>query len=163
MDSIINSITGLVHLIASLLALVFGTFVLILKKGSKRHKRLGYAYFASMCVLLVTAFLIYHLYGKFGIFHYAALMSLVTILLGMVPLWMRQPKGWLEMHISFMYWSVIGLYMAFLAELMTRIPRTSFNLMLSLACCVVMVLAMRFYKKKVMPWKSIFLRNNLLK
>lgn len=37
------------------------------------------------------------------------------------------------MHFSFMYWSVMGLYMAFAAEVLTRVPKTPFFRMVGLA------------------------------
>lgn len=122
-----NSFVGHVHLISSALALIFGTFVLISKKGSKRHKQAGYLYVMSMLVLLVTAFAIYRLFNSWGMFHYMAFVSLASIALGMIPVWTKKPLNkWKYMHFSFMYWSVIGLYCAFAAELLTRVPKSPF-------------------------------------
>lgn len=121
-DHIITDTTGLIHTLASVLALVFGTWVLFAKKGDKRHKQMGYAYTASMAVLLVTSFFMYNLFGGFGIFHVFAIVSSVTLIAGMVPILLKKPKYYISLHFNFMYWSVIGLYGAFLAETLTRIP-----------------------------------------
>ena len=114
---------GITHLAASLLALVFGTLVLYLPKGTRRHKSMGYWYFAAMVTVLATAFMIYNLYGRFGLFHIMALVSSISLLGGIVPMWTRWPaKNYFHYHVAFMYWSVIGLYAAFFAEVLTRLP-----------------------------------------
>lgn len=124
----IFSSVGWLHLIASILALVFGTWVLITPKGTRAHRRIGYFYAVSMILLIATAFLIYRLFGRFGVFHVAAILSAVTLAGGMIPAVLRKPKNWLDLHFSFMYWSVFGLYAAFVAEMATRLPvRTMFN------------------------------------
>lgn len=124
----IFSSVGWVHLIVSILALVFGTWVLITTKGTRAHRRIGYLYAVSMILLIATAFLIYRLFGRFGVFHVAAIFSAATLAGGMIPAVLRKPKNWLDLHFSFMYWSVFGLYAAFVAELATRLPvRTIFT------------------------------------
>jgi uncharacterized membrane protein len=121
-DPIITDTTGLVHTLASILALIFGTWVLLTKKGNQRHKQMGYAYTASMAAVLVTSFFMYNLFGGFGIFHVFAIVSSATLVAGMVPILRKKPKHYISLHFNFMYWSVIGLYGAFLAEVLTRIP-----------------------------------------
>lgn len=140
MYNLINNQTGLIHFIASVLALVFGSAVLVMKKGSKIHIRTGYLYVVSMLVLLVTAFMLYNLFGKWGIFHYLAILSSFTLLLGMAPIFLRnQIKNWAYLHFSFMYWSVIGLYAAFVSEMLTRIPEVPFYNIVGLATAGVML------------------------
>ncbi len=85
---------GFLHLTASVLALVFGALVVGSKKGTRRHVRFGYLYFTSMVVLLSTSFLIYRLFGGFGLFHYAAVATIIVLLLGLVPIWLRWPASW---------------------------------------------------------------------
>jgi uncharacterized membrane protein len=115
--------TGLTHLIAAVCSLFSGTAVLTLRKGSSLHKKIGYVYAISMIVTLITAFMIYRLWGGWGIFHYAAVVSSATLLGGMIPVITKHPaNSYLTLHFSFMYWSVMGLYGAFFAEMMTRIP-----------------------------------------
>lgn len=121
-EHLISDTTGLVHTIAASLALVLGTWVLATRKGDRRHKQLGYAYSFSMVVMLATSFFMYNLFGGFGIFHAFSILSSVTLLAGMVPVLRKRPKGYIALHYNFMYWSVVGLYGAFLAEILTRIP-----------------------------------------
>lgn len=99
-----------------------GTSVLLLNKGTKRHKQVGYGYVMAMILVNVTAFMIYHLYGAFGPFHIAALFSGVSIAGGMVPVFFRRRiSSWLHYHYFFMNWSVVGLYAAFWAETLVRL------------------------------------------
>lgn len=121
-DHIISDSTGLVHTVASLLAILFGTWVLLARKGNRRHRQIGYAYTLTLGIVLFTSFFMYNLFGGFGIFHVFAIVSSVTLAAGMIPIIRRKPKHYVALHYNFMYWSVIGLYGAFLAEILTRIP-----------------------------------------
>lgn len=128
MSNFVHSPVGLLHLAAACLAMPLGALVLYLPKGSTWHKRIGYAYCASMLILNATAFMIYHLWGKFGVFHWFAILSTCTLLAGMLPLyWVQNRPKALGLHLSFMYWSVIGLYCAFVAETLVRIPHEIFR------------------------------------
>lgn len=162
-DHFITDNTGLVHTIASILALVFGTWVLFAKKGDKRHKQMGYAYSASMVVLLTTCFFMYNLFGGFGIFHFFALLSSATLIAGMVPILRKKPKHYISLHFNYMYWSVIGLYGAFLAEILTRIPPLViqdkeilpiFFAMVGVSIFIVMGLGSYFISRKRKAWSK---------
>ncbi len=120
---------GLIHFVVSILALIFGTWVLVVRKGTETHRKVGYLYAISMVLVIATALMIYRLFGTFGVFHFAAIASGVTLAGGMIPVFLRRPKNsWLGLHFSFMYWSVFGLYAAFVAETATRLPvRTIFD------------------------------------
>ena len=150
-----NSI-GLIHLIASCLALITGTWVILTQKGTATHRKVGYVYAASMTVLIITAFMIYRLFGGFGIFHVAAIISTIALLGGMVPAILRKPaNNWLGWHFNFMYWSVMGLYAAFAAEIFTRIPQMKFFWMVGVATFLVMLAAnIAFYAFKK-RWQKI--------
>jgi len=151
MNSLIHSTTGLIHLISCSVALITGTSILILVKGSVIHKRIGYVYSLSMLIVNGTAFGLYHLFGRFGPFHIAALISLVTLLAGMFPVLFRT-KSWLNYHLAFMYYSVIGLYAAFASEVIVRIPGIAFGPAVGVATAVVMITAMIFFQKLSKKW-----------
>ena len=152
---------GLMHLIASIIALITGTWVITTQKGTAIHKKIGYIYVVSMTVLIITAFMIYRLFGGFGIFHIAAIISTIALLGGMIPVILRKPeKSWLGLHYNFMYWSVMGLYAAFVAEVLTRVPQTRFFWMVGIATFGVMLLAniaFNIYKKRWKKIESIYL------
>lgn len=104
-----------------------GTAVVASRKGTALHKRLGYSYVSAMLILNLTALGIYRLTGAFGPFHWAALVSLATILAGLVPAVLRRPAGrWVELHLRFMAWSYIGLLAAAVSEAAVRLPAAPF-------------------------------------
>lgn len=157
MEHFVGDTYGLIHLMSSIIALISGTFVLIMKKGTLQHKRIGYAYVISMVLLLLTSFMIYRLFNGWGIFHYTTIASLLTIGLGMVPIWTKKPTdNWKYMHFSFMYWSVIGLYSAFVAEVLTRVPKTSFFGMVGISFVLIMIAGGIFYGINKSKWQSLF-------
>ncbi len=140
MENFVHTSIGAIHLAMALLATLSGTIVIIKSKGGKLHKRLGYVYVANMVGLNITALLIYDLFGSFGIFHYGAIFSLITVLAGVVPAIRRSNKHWVARHYSFMYWSLIGLYAAFASETLVRVPNSPFFGMVGLATAIIMVL-----------------------
>nr|WKN39191.1 DUF2306 domain-containing protein [Tunicatimonas sp. TK19036] len=157
MKNLVHDSLGAFHLMVAILALISGTLVLLMKKGTQRHKLVGYFYAFNMLLVNLTAFGIYRLWGGFGIFHIAAIIGLVTLLAGMIPVMIRKPRdnymGW---HFSFMYWSVIGLYAAFVSETLTRIPETPFFGMLGIATFGVMAVASWAFRKYQKTWNDQF-------
>ena len=71
---------------------------------------------------------------------------------GMYPILSRKGKNYIIRHFNYMYWSVVGLYYAFCAEVLTRIPfylsiKNSWKLFSTLtgvSIFIVMVLAINF-------------------
>lgn len=118
LNQIIQNWVGWFHFITSVLALVSGTIVLLNKKGTLFHKRTGYVYVVSMLTLNISSFFIVNFDG-FSIFHFFAIVSLITIFGGMIPAF-RRGKNWLAYHFYFMSWSVVGLYCALWSEVGTR-------------------------------------------
>lgn len=156
MDYFFHDIKGLIHLIASICAVVFGTIVLIKLKGTKIHRRIGYLYVISMTVLLVSSFMIYRLFNGFGMFHYSSIFSSLNLIIGMVSIWLKWPKNNYKFyHLNFMYWSVISLYMALAAELFTRIPGQPFFMMVYLSSGLVLFAGFIGYYFKLKKWKQV--------
>ena len=161
--NLVSNEIGFVHLIVSILALVFGTWVLAARKGTRAHRRVGYLYAISMILLIATSLMIYRLFGTFGLFHYAAVVSGITLAGGMIPVILRKPKdSWLGLHLSFMYWSVFGLYAAFVAEMATRLPvRTIFDspkmffITVGIATLSTMLVGQIIFFKKKKKWQEI--------
>jgi uncharacterized membrane protein len=58
--------TGIAHMIFALAAMLSGASVLLRRKGTLWHKRLGYLYAACMVGLNVTALMIFRLFGRPG-------------------------------------------------------------------------------------------------
>lgn len=157
MEYLVGDAYGSVHLISSLVALVTGTLVLLMKKGTIRHRQVGYAYVISMGILILTAFMIYRLFNGWGVFHYTTVAIFLTISLGMVPIWTKKPSTkWRFMHFSFMYWSVIGLYSAFAAEVLTRVPETSFFGMVGVSFGMIMLAGGVCFAANKSKWSRLF-------
>ena len=118
-----HGLLGFSHTVFGLIALVSGLVVFLARKGTRNHRAIGYVYVASMLALNGGAFLIYRLFGRFGPFHVAAVISLATLAAGFVPLLLRRPAGrWLSYHYGFMCWSYVGLLAATVAEVADRVP-----------------------------------------
>ena len=118
LNEIIHSNIGWFHFITAVLAMLTGTIVLLNKKGTLFHKRIGYIYVISMLLLNISSFFIVN-FGGFSLFHFFAIVSLVSIFGGMIPT-IKKGKNWFGYHFYFMSWSVVGLYCAFWAEIGTR-------------------------------------------
>ncbi len=146
-----SNTTGLIHLITACIALVTGTVVLLTRKGNRQHKIWGYTYTGAMVIMLLTAFMIYRLFNGFGIFHVFAVISTVTLIGGMVPLFLKR-KNAIAYHLSFMYWSVMGLYAAFVSEIFTRVPEHPNGLTLFACTTAVMAIATVVWRKKKLKW-----------
>lgn len=166
MDNIVTGATGLIHLISSIIALITGVLVLTTTKGTKAHKQIGYIYVISMIILNITAFMIYRLFGKFGIFHWFAILSFLTLLLGIYPVLVKNFENYLLVHFNYMYWSVVGLYCAFCAEILTRIPfiyelpnkRQLFGILTGVSIFIVMTIATIIFVKMKPKWTKQYER-----
>ena len=165
-EHIITDNIGLLHLIVSVFAMVAGSLVLGLTKGTKTHKRIGYIYSSAMLLVLVTAFSMYNLFGVWGIFHWTAVVSSLTIGFGLIPIFTKRPKkNYISLHFSFMYWSVIGLYGAFMAETFVRLPKivvdsgvpnSMFYNMTGIAVGITMGIGAYFFIKLKPKWDNLF-------
>jgi len=165
-DYIITDNVGLLHLIVSVIAMVTGSLVLGMRKGTNTHKRIGYVYSVAMLLVLITAFTMYNLFGKWGIFHWTAVISSLTLVCGLVPIFTKKPKkSYISLHFSFMYWSVIGLYGAFMSELFVRLPKiviesgipnSMFYNMMGIAVALTMGIGAYFFVKNKSKWEEIF-------
>ena len=151
MNTLTGSLAGQIHLISGTVALIFGGAVLIAKKGTKIHRKVGYLYVLSMAILIISSFFVYRLFGKFGPFHVLSLVSTFSLLAGMIPMLkkVRTPKDF-ETHFKRMYWSVAGLYAAFAAESFVRIPKfggfwqaVAWSFVLAFVVCFVAFIKMR--------------------
>ena len=155
---------GWLHTIAAIIALITGSIVLTKTKGNQTHKIIGYVYATNMLVVCFTAFMIYKVHGSFGVLHVFAVISTITLIFGMIPLYLKRKSGYIVQHLSWMYWSVIGLYCAFAAELFTRlpiifdIPNTYgvFYILVGLSAGLVGSVGSYYFKRKKGKWEEEF-------
>ena len=157
MENLTHSPAGFIHLISSIAALAMGTLILIITKGTRLHKKMGYGYVISMVVLNITAFTIYRLFGQFGPFHIAAIASSATLIAGIIPpLFFRHKKSWITFHFTFMYYSVIGLYAAFVSEIIVRLPDVRFWWSVAGATLIVVTMGVYVFKSNAKKWAKQF-------
>lgn len=117
-----SSNIGLIHTIFAVISIGVGAWVLFSKKGTRKHKFIGYAYFISMLLMNITALFTQALYN-FGPFHFMAIASLIFVSIGVsAPIFLRKTKHWFRVHYDFMLWSYVGLIAAFFSELFVRLP-----------------------------------------
>ncbi len=151
MDNLIGDNIGLTHFISGIFAIIFGGLILALKKGTKKHRQIGYLYVISMVILILSSFGIYRLFGQFGLFHFFSIVATTSLVLGMLPMLKKQrsPKDY-KTHFTRMYFSVIGLYAAFAAESFVRIPKLGsfWSIVAWTFVLVVTISAIIFYKKR---------------
>ncbi len=116
-----------IHTVAGIVALICGAWNLLSRKGTRRHRLVGWLYAVAMYVLIATSFFIYELFGQFGAFHVLAIVSGVTLSLALYfPLRRDRYPGWLVHHYFWMGYAYVGLVMATGSHLFDYFPRLPF-------------------------------------
>lgn len=159
-----HDLVGWIHTLAAILALITGSLILYKTKGTKQHIFTGRIYGIAMLIVCATSFLIYRVHGSFGILHVFAIISTITLALGMLPLYLKRSTNYIVQHLSWMYWSVIGLYCAFAAEIFTRLPMIFnwnesfglFYLLIGLSAGLVGMIGQRRFKVLGKKWAEQF-------
>lgn len=155
---------GWFHTLAAIIALITGSMVLAKTKGTSLHKKIGRVYGISMLVVCATSFMIYRVHGTFGILHIFACTSTITLFLGMLPMYLKGFKNPILAYLAWMYWSVIGLYCAFAAEIFTRLPDILkiendygiFYALIGISAGLVGAIGSRYFKKNKKLWEERF-------
>ena len=114
---------SLVHTLCGAICLVLGAFVFFNRKGNRIHRLVGTIYVISMVALNVTALCIYHLTGRFNLFHVFAILILAMVFVGWAQVVFRHRlKSWFYRHYTYMCWSYAGLVAATSNEAFVRVP-----------------------------------------
>ncbi|MBO2010365.1 hypothetical protein [Hymenobacter negativus] len=117
MPVFLHSSTSMVHLLAVALALMAGTAIVLGPKATGQHRRLGRVYVGSMAMVLLTAFRMYFLFGRFGVVHWGAVGSTLALGVGTGAVLCRPVlAAWRQWHYLGMGASVTGLYAALVVE-----------------------------------------------
>jgi uncharacterized membrane protein len=127
------TLLGQVHFASAIASLALGAAVLLMSpKGTRRHRQVGWTYAVAMLTLNVTALMIYRLFGGFGPFHVAAIVSLAGLVAGIAAALKAKSSRldrnlvkrarWVERHYHWMTWSYVGLWAAAVSEVATRVP-----------------------------------------
>ena len=127
------SLTGWLHTIACLIALGTGAYVLAARKGTRRHRRLGWWYAGAMLVLNLSVFVIYRFDivpgqapgpGHFGLFHWFALAALASVAVAVFAASRQRGSAvWPHVHAQAMLGSYYGLIGGLINEMFVRILR----------------------------------------
>ena len=150
---------GSFHTVAASIALASGAAVLIRRKGTRWHRRAGWTYAVSMILLNVTALMIYRLFGYFGPFHVAAVLSLATVSGGTIAAVRRRPRGkWIETHFYLMAFSYVGLVAAAFAEVATRVPGARFWWVVLVVSFLIILVGTRWIKSRAADMLRPFAR-----
>lgn len=161
------SLLGVVHLATAFAAILSGGSVLLTgPKGGRTHRRLGWVYLVSMLVLNGTALSIYRLFGGFGPFHVAAIVSVVGTGFGaLFAIRARRARArgdlaararFIEGHYEAIGWSYIGLIAALVSETATRTdivrraaaPGAAFGIAVGVATAAVVFVGSRLLRKR---------------
>ncbi|HZI45327.1 MAG TPA: DUF2306 domain-containing protein [Ilumatobacter sp.] len=109
------------HILAAVSALFVGAVVLLLPKGTHAHRVIGTVYVLALVVVNVAA-LSLHREDAFGVFHALAVVSLVTIGVGLVPIVLgRRSLPVIANHAYCMAWSYAGLVAAGSGQLVAAV------------------------------------------
>ena len=112
---------GWMHVVSASVALVAMPPILLWPKGRSVHRMAGLVYVFAMLTANISALMIYHLTGRFGLFHAFALLSLLYTLMGLAMV-LARPRNWLMRHAQWMCWSCLSLLAASLNEMAIRLP-----------------------------------------
>jgi uncharacterized membrane protein len=125
------SAMGWIHTIACLIALAAGGYVLAGRKGTRRHRRIGWWYVMSMLVLNLSILAVYNFDivpgagqgpGRFGIFHWMTLATLLATVLAVIgAVRQRHSRVWAHVHAQAMLFSYYMLVGGLINELAVRI------------------------------------------
>lgn len=109
------------HVLAAFSALCVGAAVLLLPKGTHTHRVIGTVYVLAL-VLVNVAALSLHRENTFGVFHALAVVSLVTIAVGLSPVLLgKSSPPVIATHAYFMTWSYAGLVAAGCGQLVVAV------------------------------------------
>lgn len=157
MHDFVNTPLGWFHFIIALISMLSGTYILFQPKGTQLHKRFGYLYVLSMVLVCGSSLGVYNITGGVGVFHILAIAGLLTLVLGILPLFLKSIKNKYKFfHLWFMYYSVLGLYAAFVSELSLRIPENPSYTTVGITSAAVFILGSIFIFWKEKKWKNYF-------
>ena len=157
MHDFVNTQLGWFHFITALISILSGTYILFKPKATKLHKQIGYFYVLSMFLVCGSALGVYNITGNFGPFHILAIAGLLTLMMGLAPLLFKKISAKYKVfHLWFMYYSVLGLYAAFVSELSLRIPEKPSYSIVGIASAIIFILGSIFIFWKENTWRKYF-------
>jgi len=123
-DGVLDSL----HFICAIGALIIGPIVLMRRKGDKTHRWLGRIWTVMMAVIVISALSMYEMNGRPNLFHFFALISLITLSSALWAIWSykktRNPSH-LMTHQHCMVWAYFGLFMAGFWQIIFNLARAN--------------------------------------
>jgi len=118
----VHSITGGIHVVFSIIGLITGGYILLARKGTGKHKKIGYVFSIALLIVNISALFIYDFNdGKISVFHFLIPVSLFFMIYGMYPMIIKsRKKNKLVRHIIGMNGAAIGLWAAGATEYFVR-------------------------------------------
>jgi uncharacterized membrane protein len=113
---------SLVHIITASLSLGIGFVVLVSKKATLKHRRLGAIYFLLMLLTNISSLFIYNSFGKWFFPHTLAVVTLAVLVPGYLVAYFRGFRAWLVVHLICFLLSYYLLIGGAIAEAFLRIP-----------------------------------------
>lgn len=123
---------GWLHAFACIVALATGAYVLCARKGTRRHRVLGYWYAGAMLVLNLSIMGVYRFdmvpgkvlhsgAGIFGIFHWMAVITLAAAALGVFAASRQKRAVWAHTHAQAMLFSYYMLVSGMINQFFVRV------------------------------------------
>jgi uncharacterized membrane protein len=114
---------GSIHVLCATTALILWAAILLGRKGTALHVRLGWLYLLSMTCMNLIALPIHRLTGGFNAFHIIAIISLAMVVAAVIQIALRSRlRRWLWRHYQYMTWSYVSLIAGACNEAFVHIP-----------------------------------------
>ena len=113
---------GQLHVAPAVIALLIGPVIFLRRKGTGAHRALGGAYVLCMIAVNGSALTMYDHSGGVNLFHVFAVVSLLTVVPGVIAILMGSVQG----HYFFMCWSYFGLLAAGFSQVLPRLAPEAF-------------------------------------
>lgn len=123
----VDGTLGSLHLLCALGALLLGPIVLFRRKGDKTHRWLGRLWATMMAIIVISALSMYEMNGRPNLFHFFAVVSLVTLSCALWAIWRykrTRKASHLLTHQHCMVWAYFGLLMAGLWQMTFNLVRS---------------------------------------
>ena len=134
---------GAIHAALAMLCIAVGLIQFLRPKRGANHRARGYFYVYAMLVADGTAMLVYQFSGRFNLFHVAAIINFVCVVLAIVPL-LRSPRpaNWRRTHYYFIAWSYVSPISAAVTEIVARLGPLTTRGQVGLAAFVLSIVTM---------------------
>lgn len=118
----IHSLEGGIHVSSSIIGLITGAYLLIVKKGTNTHKIIGRVFGYAVLLVNISALFIYDFNdGSISPFHFLIPVSLFFLIFGWLPMLVaKKTKSTINKHIIGMIGASLGLWAAGATEYFVR-------------------------------------------